>query len=192
MSADDDDDSGMDSEITALMVVLVVLIIVKWWFRCNRWAARAERSQRSSQQGRREPLLRQVSKSATFAAGSIGMEVAVLPANLMALQVIKVTSGSQAQQQGVQVGDVVTGIAGQPLPRGTSHSHFIQLLSAQPRPVVLNFNGLSVPPQSTQPPPLALPLLPAGWFAQRDPATGREFYVNKTSGTTQWAFPQAS
>jgi hypothetical protein len=84
-------------------------------------------------------------KSVTFAAGSMGIEVAMYNPHKM-LQVTKVTAKSQAAQpqlraqQGVQVGDIVTAVNQQPLAPGTTQQDFVQLVSSKPRPVVLHFN----------------------------------------------------
>ena len=116
----------------------------------------------------------------------MGIEVANVDQAPELLTVTKVTPGSQGQNQGVQVGDVVTGINGDSLPHQTSQNGFVQLVSAKPRPVVLDFNGNN----PAVAPPTAAPALPPGWSALNDPNTGRAYYVNSTSGATQWDFPK--
>jgi hypothetical protein len=143
-----------------------------------------------TQPGTKMPLLvggqARNKKSISFGEGSMGIEVANVDQAPELLTVTKVTPGSQGQNQGVQVGDVVTGINGDSLPHQTSQNGFVQLVSAKPRPVVLDFNGNN----PAVAPPTAAPALPPGWSALNDPNTGRAYYVNSTSGATQWDFPK--
>ncbi|KAL7526842.1 hypothetical protein ACHAXR_001675 [Thalassiosira sp. AJA248-18] len=51
--------------------------------------------------------------------------------------------------------------------------------------------GVGVPsfPQPPGPPPPSHPPLPPGWEQAIDPASGRPYYANRTSGETSWAPP---
>lgn len=46
-------------------------------------------------------------------------------------------------------------------------------------------------PPPGPPPPASQPPLPPGWSALQDPASGREYYVNHNTQTTQWERPTA-
>ena len=112
-------------------------------------------------------------KSATFGPGSMGVSVSVRPDNAALLQVVSVAPNSQAQVQGVVVGDLVIGINGQGLQQPISSDAFVFQVSNLPRPVTLNLQSQA---------PLAQPVYPQPVYPAAQPMAAQPAQLTMQQG----------